>query len=70
MTKAFVMLTGDRTETGPVRLVGGALQQETRIYQGEQCACVLLVTFPEGSPEWERYQAARTLDGMPAGAEG
>ena len=65
MTKAFVMLTADRVEPGPVTQVAGALQQETRIFQNEQCVCVLLVTYPPGSPEWEKWQAARTLDGAP-----
>lgn len=66
MTTAFVMLTADRVEPGPVQQVAGALQQETRIFQGEQCVCVLLVTYPPGSPEWERWAAARTLDSLPA----
>lgn len=66
MTKAFLMLQADRTEVGEIRDVAGALQQETRLYQGNDCVCVLLVTFPIGSPEWERWHAGRTLDGMPA----
>jgi hypothetical protein len=66
MTKAFVMLTADRVEPGPVAQVAGALQQETRLFENGQCVCVLLVTFPPGSPEWEKWQAARTLDSAPA----
>ncbi len=64
MTKAFVMLTAERVEAGPVREVAGALQQETRLFHGGQCVCVLLVTYPAGSPEWMKWASARTLDGM------
>ncbi len=64
MSKAFVMLTAERVEAGPVREVAGALQQETRLFQGDQCVCVLLVTYPPDSPEWVKWAAARTLDGM------
>jgi hypothetical protein len=60
--KAFVMLTASRVEAGPVRNVGGALQQETRLFDGDQCVCVLLVTFPPGSPEWIKGNQIRTLD--------
>ena len=60
--KAFVMLTASRIEAGPVRDVGGALQQETRLFDGDQCVCVLLVTFPPGSPEWIKGHLIRTLD--------
>lgn len=66
MSKAFVMLAADRVETGALREVHGALQQEVRLHQGGQCVCVLLVTYPAGSPEWERWMASRTLDGAPA----
>ncbi len=62
MEKAFVMLTASRVDAGPVNQVAGALQQETRLYQGDQCVCVILCTFPPGSPEWEKWNAARTLD--------
>lgn len=65
MAQAFIALTADRTEVGPLRQVAGALQQETRLYQGDQCVCKLLITFPPGSPEWERWSSGRTLDGMP-----
>ena len=63
--KAFVMLTASHVEAGPVRDVTGALQQETRLFDGDQCVCVLLVTFPPGSPEWVRWNQVRTLDGAP-----
>lgn len=66
MTKAFVMLTADQVQTGELRLVGGALQQEVRLQHGGQCVCVLLVTYPQGSPEWERWHSTRTLDGQPS----
>jgi hypothetical protein len=72
MTKqAFVMLTASRVEHGEIRQVAGALQQETRLYgDGEQCVCVLLVTYPAGSPEWERWAAAgRAVDGAPKGPQ-
>lgn len=65
MTKAFVMLNASRVDVGPMKEVAGAVQQETRLFDGEQCVCVLLVTFPPGSPEWMKWAAARTLDGMP-----
>ena len=65
MSKAFVMLTAERVEAGEVHPVAGALQQETRLYQDGQCVCVLLVTFPPGSPEWMKWASARTLDGLP-----
>lgn len=64
--KAFVMLTASHVETGPVKSVAGALQQETRLFDGDQCVCVLLVTFPIGSPQWVKWNRIRTLDGMPA----
>lgn len=66
MTKAFVMLAADHMEAGPMQQVTGALQQETRLYQNGECVCVLLVTFPVGSPEWQRWSDSRTLDGMPS----
>jgi hypothetical protein len=65
MSKAFVMLTAERVEAGPINQVAGALQQETRLFQDGQCVCVLLVTFPPGSPEWVKWTAARTLDTEP-----
>jgi hypothetical protein len=64
--KAFVVITGSRQETGAPTIVGGSLQQETRVYEGDDCVCTVLVIFPAGSPEWERYHAGgRALDGMP-----
>lgn len=65
MTQAFVAVVADHVEPGPLRWVAGALQQETRLYMSGQCVCKLLVTFPEGSPEWLKAQRIRTLDGMP-----
>ena len=67
MTSAFVTLTADRVQAGPVREVAGALQQETRLFMADDCVCVLLVTFPPGSPEWMRWAQRRSLDGMPRG---
>jgi hypothetical protein len=64
MSKAFVTLMAERVVVGPVKQVAGALQQETRLFQDGECVCVLLVTFPPGSPEWMKWAAARTLDGM------
>ena len=65
--QAFIVLNADRTEVGEPHLQAGALQQETRLYEGDRCVCVLLVTFPQGSPEWERYAAkGRAVDGTPA----
>jgi hypothetical protein len=65
MTKAFVMLTASRVEPGEVKAIAGAVQQETRLYEGDQCVCVLLVTFPPGSPQYEQFHRANTLDGAP-----
>lgn len=65
MSKAFVTLAAERVAVGPVKQVAGAVQQETRLFHGGECVCVLLVTFPPGSPEWMKWAAARTLDGMP-----
>ncbi len=65
MTQAFITLTADRVHTGPVQMVAGALQQETRLFQGDQFVCKLLVIYPPGSPEWMKWQARRTLDGSP-----
>ncbi|WP_290906281.1 hypothetical protein [Aquabacterium sp.] len=62
MTKAFISLTAERLKVGPLKEVAGALQQETRLFQGGECVCVLLVTYPAGSPEWMKWAAARTLD--------
>ncbi len=63
MTKqAVIVLQADRVVPGPITYFGGVLQQETRLFQGDECACVLLLTFPTGSPEWEKWHAARTLD--------
>ena len=63
---AFVMVTGSRMDVGPVQYIAGALQQEIRVFSGDQCVCVVLATFPAGSPEWEKYHAqGRALDGMP-----
>lgn len=64
--KAFLMLNATRVEAGPVREVAGALQQESRLFDGDHCVCVLLVTFPPGSPAWESFHAGRTLDSMPS----
>jgi hypothetical protein len=67
MTKAFVVLTATRIQPGPISYVAGALQQETHLFDGDQCVCKLLVTFPAGSPQWEEYQRrGRALDGVPA----
>jgi hypothetical protein len=63
--KAFVMLSAERVEAGPIAVVAGALQQETRLYHSGECVCVLLVTYPQGSPEWQRWHAATTLDSRP-----
>jgi hypothetical protein len=65
MTKAFVTLMAERVVAGPIKQVAGALQQETRLLQGGECVCVLLVTYPPGSPEWMKWAAARTLDSEP-----
>jgi len=65
MTKAFIALTADKVEAGALVHLDGVLQQQTRLFHGGQCVCVLLVTFPPGSPEWEKWMRARTLDGMP-----
>ncbi len=79
MTKAFITLAAERLEVGPlteVRFPGrgrcetrAVLQQETRLFQDGQCVCVLLVTYPPGSPEWMKWAAARTLDSAPRAAE-
>lgn len=66
MTKAFVMLSATHVDVGPMKEMTGAIQQETRLYDGEQCVCTLLVTYPAGSPEWEKHQRTRTLDGLSA----
>ena len=63
MTQAFISLAAERIEPGPLRWVGGVLQQETRLYMGEQCVCVLLVSFPPGSPEWLKGQRSPVSDG-------
>ncbi len=63
MTQAFISLAAERIEPGPFCWVGGVLQQETRLYMGELCVCVLLVSFPPGSPEWLNGQRLRALDG-------
>jgi hypothetical protein len=65
MTQAFVTLTADRIQAGQIRKVDGALQQETRLYQGTDCVCKLLVIFPPGSPEWMKWHARQALDGAP-----
>lgn len=59
MTKAFLMLEAERVESGPVLVTGVQVQQEIRLYQAGQCACVVLVNFPAGSPAWEQAMAAR-----------
>lgn len=64
MGKAFITLAADRIEPGALRWVGDVVQQETRLFMGADCVCVLLVSFPPGSPEWCKAQAMRTLDGM------
>lgn len=65
MTKACLMLTASRVDVEPLNQIAGALQQVTRFYEGDQCTCVLLVTFPPGSPAWDQWMASRALDGMP-----
>lgn len=60
MSKAFVMLEADRVEIGAVVVTGTTVQQETRLYQNKQCVCVLLVTYPPGTPEWEKVMATMT----------
>lgn len=62
--QAFITLAAERIEPGPLRWVGDVLQQETRLFLSGQCVCVLLVSFPPGSPEWEKAQRLRALDGM------
>lgn len=63
MSQAFISLTAERIEPGPLRWVGGVLQQETRLFTGRQCVCTLLVSFPPDSPEWLKAQRLRALDG-------
>ena len=65
MTKAFIALTADQVEPGPLRWVAGALQQQTRMFMEGQLVCTLLVTYPEGSPQWQKAARIATLDGMP-----
>lgn len=60
-TKAFLMLQADRLEHGPVMVRGTSVQQETRLYQGDQCVCVLLVTYPPGTPAHEDALRAAAL---------
>jgi hypothetical protein len=67
--KAFVTLMAERVVAGPIREVAGAVQQETKLFHDGQCVCVLLVTFPPGSPEWMKWAAGRTLDSQPRGQE-
>ena len=72
-TQAFISLAADRVAPGPLVWVAGALQQRTELFMGDVCVCVLLVTFPVGSPEYERAFLLRTLDmqkSVPATAEG
>lgn len=64
MSRAFISLAAERIEAGPLRWVGDVLQQETRLFMHGQCVCVLLVSFPPGSPEWAKAQRLRALDGM------
>ena len=59
--QAFICLRADRLEAGPVRFVAGAVQQETRLYQRGALVCTLLVTFAEGSEEFEAAMAAREV---------
>lgn len=66
MTTAFVALVADRVEPGPLVWVAGALQQTTRLFMGGACVCTLLVSYPEGSPEYCKAARVQTLDGMPA----
>lgn len=61
--KAFVMLEAERIEAGPVVVQGLLVQQETRLFQGTQCVCVLLVNYPQGSPTWEAAMAGRETGG-------
>lgn len=62
--QAFISLAAERIEPGPLRWVGDVLQQETRLFMHGQCVCVLLVSFPPGSPEWTKALSLRALDGM------
>lgn len=62
--QAFITLAAERVEAGPLQWVGDVLQQETRLFLHGQCVCVLLVSFPPGSPEWAKAQRLRALDGM------
>lgn len=64
MSRAFISLAAERIEAGPLRWEGDVLQQETRLFMHGQCVCVLLVSFPPGSPEWAKAQRLRALDGM------
>lgn len=59
--QAFICLRADRIENGPVRFVAGAVQQETRLYLAGVPVCTVLVTFAEGSAEFEAAMAAREV---------
>ena len=59
--QAFICLRADRLEAGPVRFVAGAVQQELRLYLAGEPTCTVLVTFAEGSEEFEAAMAAREV---------
>lgn len=61
---AHITLAADRVAPGPLVLRPEGLVQESHLWLGGQLVCVLRATFPPGSPEWERFQPLRTLDGM------
>lgn len=57
-TKAFLMLEADHVEHGPVMVNAGSVQQETRTFQDGKCCCVILLTYPPGSPTHEQAMQA------------
>lgn len=64
MTQAFISLAADRVVADAPQWVAGALQQRTQLFMEGKCVCVVLVTFPESSPEYERAAGARLVKGV------
>lgn len=66
MTLMHLAVVADRAEPGVLCWVPGALQQTTRFFKDGICTCTLLVTYPEGSLEYQRARVVAALDGMPS----
>lgn len=61
--KTWMVMNCERIVHGPVQAVNGGVQQELRLFLGNDLVATILVTFAPA--EAQQFLAGRALDGMP-----